>query len=81
MTTADRIKHAAAIALIGDGVVAAVHPTHDAQFWKAGPAGWRRSMGWCQMHPNATRMIGVAQAALALMWVLQHERGVRHLLG
>ena len=81
MNTADRFKHAAAIALIGDGVVAALHPTHDAEFWKKGPAGWRRCMRWFQLHPHATRLFGIAQAALAMMWVLHEERGVKNLLG
>ncbi|HEY9137446.1 MAG TPA: hypothetical protein VIM67_04180 [Terriglobus sp.] len=81
MTTADRLKHAAAIALIGDGIVGAIHPTHDAQFWKKGPASWRRGMRWCQRHPNATRMFAIAQAAVALMWVLHEERGARNLFG
>ena len=81
MTTIDRIKHAAAIVLIGDGVVGALHPTHDAQFWKKGPASWRRTMRWCQLHPQATRMLAIAQAGLAMMWVLHHEHGVKNLLG
>lgn len=81
MTTADRIKHATAIALIGDGIVGAVNPTHDAQFWNKGPGSWRRSMRWCRRHPNATRMIAIAQAGLALMWILHEERGVRTLFG
>lgn len=81
MNTSDRLKHAAAIALIGDGIVGAVHPTHSAQFWKKGPAGWRSGMRWCQRHPNATRIFAIAQAAAALMWVLQEERGVRNLFG
>jgi hypothetical protein len=81
MTAADRIKHAVAITLIGDGVVAAVHPTHSAQFWKKGPAGWRSSMRWLQMHPNATRVLAIAQAGIALAWVLHQERGVKNLFG
>lgn len=81
MTTADRVKHAAAIVLIGDGVVGAIHPTHDAQFWKEGPAGWRRAMRWCQLHPQATRLLAIAQAGLAVMWILHREHGVKHLLG
>ena len=81
MTTADRIKHAIAITLIGDGVAAALHPTHGAQFWKKGPAGWRRGMRWCQRHPHATRMLAIAQASLATMWILHHERGARSLFG
>ncbi len=81
MTTADRAKHAAAIVLIGDGVVGALRPAHDAEFWEEGPAGWRRTMRWCQLHPQATRMLAIAQAGLAAMWILHRERGVKHLLG
>jgi hypothetical protein len=81
MTTADRLKHAAAIMLIGDGVAGALHPTHASQFWKKGPAGWRRGMRWCQMHPEKTRLLAIAEAAIGVMWILHAERGAKKLFG
>jgi hypothetical protein len=63
ITTPTRAKHFAAMVLIGDGVMALIHPTFDANAWKRGPKPWR----------NLTRAIGAAQIAAGIYWALKQE--------
>jgi hypothetical protein len=69
-----RWKHFAAMALIGDGVMAVVRPQHDAMAWKRGPRHWKRLMGELHERPALTRVIGVAQIVGGIWWALQQER-------
>ncbi len=69
-----RWKHFAAMALIGDGVMAVVRPQHDAMAWKTGPAPWKRLMHQLHERPALTRMIGVAQIVGGIWWALQQEK-------
>ena len=59
--------------LIGDGIMALVHPQRDAHAWKAGPAPWRALMQTLQEHPLLTRTIGAAQVAGGIWWALRQE--------
>ncbi len=68
------LKHFTAMVLIGDGVLALVRPEHDARAWKAGPAPWRRLMGFMHDHPDLTRMMGAVQVVGAVWWALQQEQ-------
>ncbi len=72
--TPKRWKHFAAMALIGDGVMALVHPQRDAAAWHAGPLPWRKLMIALHDRPNLTRVIGAVQIAGAVAWALQQER-------
>lgn len=58
-----RVKHFAAMVLIGDGVMALVHPSKDAHAWSKGPQVWRKLMQELARRPVLTRAIGVAQVA------------------
>jgi hypothetical protein len=68
-----RWKHFAAMALIGDGVMALVRPEDDALAWKHGPKLWKRLMGELQERPALTRAIGVLQIAGGIWWALHQE--------
>ncbi len=69
----NRWKHFAAMALIGDGVMAIVRPRRDAQAWTKGPAPWRKLMQELHHRPTLTRLIGVVQVVGAVCWVVTHE--------
>ena len=73
ITTPTRAKHFAAMVLIGDGVMALIHPTLDANAWKRGPKPWRDLMHGLAQRPNLTRAIGAAQIAAGIYWALKQE--------
>ena len=68
-----RMKHFAAMILIGDGVMALVHPQRDAKAWKKGPKVWRELMEALAGRPVLTRAIGVAQIVGGVAWALHQE--------
>jgi uncharacterized protein YjeT (DUF2065 family) len=68
-------KHFAAMALIGDGVMALFCPRHDAAVWATGgPRQWRRLMRKLERRPTLTRAIGAAQIAAGICWAMYEER-------
>jgi hypothetical protein len=69
-----RWKHFAAMALIGDGVMAVVRPEHDAMAWKTGPKPWKALMHELHERPALTRLIGVTQIVGGIWWALQQEK-------
>jgi hypothetical protein len=69
-----RWKHFAAMVLIGDGVMALVHPERDAEAWKVGPKPWRRLMQKCGECPVMTRVVGAAQIIGGIWWALYQEK-------
>jgi len=69
-TDTKRVKHFAAMVLIGDGVMAMVQPRRDARAWKKGPKVWRGSMQWLAKRPGLTRAIGAAQVVGGVLWAL-----------
>jgi hypothetical protein len=73
LLTTKRWKHFAAMALIGDGVMAVIHPQRDARAWATGPAPWRTLMHALHDRPAITRAIGVVQIAGAVYWALNQE--------
>jgi hypothetical protein len=73
MFSAKQTRHFAAMVLIGDGVMALVHPKRDANAWKAGPKFWRNSMKALAKRPALTRAIGVAQIAGGVLWALHQD--------
>jgi hypothetical protein len=68
-----RWKHFAAMALIGDDVMAVLRPKDDALAWKHGPKPWGSLMGSLQDRPALTRAIGVAQIAGGIWWAMHQE--------
>ena len=71
---ARRWKHFAAMALIGDGVMAVLKPEDDALAWKHGPAPWKALMGSLEERPTLTRCIGAAQIVGGIWWALHQAR-------
>jgi hypothetical protein len=69
-----RWRHFAAMALIGDGVMALVRPQHDARAWSTGPKPWRSLMNNLHDNPALTRAIGAAQIAGGILWALHQEK-------
>ncbi len=69
-----RTQHFAAMVLIGDGVMALIHPAKDAQAWKTGPAPWRALMHYLSDKPNLTRAIGATQVLGGVLWALHQSR-------
>ena len=68
-----RMKHFTAMVLIGDGVMAMVHPKLDANAWKAGPKVWRDLMNGLAERPALTRAIGAAQVVGGIWWALRQD--------
>jgi len=71
--SAKQWKHFAAMLAIGDGVMAMVHPSADAEAWAAGPEWWNQSMRFFKRHPGLTRAVAAAQIAGGIYWALSNE--------
>ncbi len=69
-----QIKQVAAMAMIGDGVVAMICPRQDAMVWARGPRWWCRTMEWLADHPTLTRLIGAAEAAGGVLLALSDKK-------
>ena len=74
MLSTKRAQHFLAMILIGDGVMALIHPTGDAEAWKKGPKLWRGLMHTLSENPGLTRAIGAAQIAGGALWALTLHR-------
>jgi len=68
-----RWRHFAAMVLIGDGVMAVVHPRRDTEAWSTGPDWWKSLMESLHDRPGLTRAIGVGQIAAGIWWALTEE--------
>jgi hypothetical protein len=73
ITNPTRAKHFAAMVLIGDGVMALIHPVADANAWSRGPKPWRDLMHCLAKRPNLTRAVGAAQIIGGIYWALKQE--------
>ena len=69
-----RWRHFAAMALIGDGVMAVIQPERDAEAWEIGPRAWRQLMRRLQRNPGLTRAVGAAQVLGGIWWALYQEK-------
>ena len=74
LTSWNRWKHFAAMALIGDGIVAMIRPQRDAKVWALGPRPWRTAMQELNDRPGLVRIVGAVQAAAVICWVISEER-------
>ena len=61
---ARRIKECVGLMMIGEGVLAAVHPRGYARLWEHGPAWWRRAIDPFVRNPGLTRWVGAGEAVL-----------------
>lgn len=67
-----RVKEAAGILVIGDGVVALVAPSRHSQLWQFGPRGYQRFLQAFVDRPNMTRLTAVGQIAAGL-WLASRQ--------
>ena len=74
MIFSKRWQHFMAMVLIGDGVMAVIHPEKDALAWKRGPRVWKDLMHELHERPGLTRAIGAAQIAGGVWWALRQEK-------
>lgn len=74
LLSSKRWKHFTAMALIGDGVMAVVHPRSDAVAWEGGPHIWRRMMRNLRDRPGLTRAIGAVQIIGGVWWAFHQEK-------
>ncbi len=74
MIFSKRWQHFTAMVLIGDGMMAVIHPQKDALAWKRGPKPWQELMHRLHERPGLTRMIGVAQIVGGVCWALRQEK-------
>ena len=63
-----RISWILALLAVGDGVVTVVMPRRHVNRWSHGPQWYRRTMRPFAAHPEASRWLGLLEAALALLW-------------
>jgi hypothetical protein len=68
-----RAKHFMAMVLIGDGIMALVHPQRDAKAWKKGPRLWQWTMQELAKRPALTRAIGAAQVVGGIWWAIHQD--------
>lgn len=68
-----KMKHLAAVALVGDGLLALLTPERDALAWRMGPEPFRSLMGFMAKRPGLTRFVGAAQIAVGVWWVFHEE--------
>jgi hypothetical protein len=61
-----RQKHFSAMALIGHGVMALVHPQRDATAWIAGPQVWQNLINGLHQRPVLTRALVAAQLLVGI---------------
>ena len=73
MIFSKRWQHFTAMVLIGDGIMALIHPQKDALAWKRGPKPWRELMQALHSEPGLTRLIGAAQVVGGVVWALKQE--------
>ena len=59
------------IALIGDGVVAALTPQSHVRRWKVGPQWWQDAMRPFVDRPDLTRVLGASEAAVGVILALR----------
>ena len=63
----NRLKDIAAVALVGDGVLALVYPQRRVRLWKHGPGWWERVMGPLAKRPNLVRALAAAEVGVGLL--------------
>ena len=70
---AQRLKDMAAMALVGDGVLALLMPDRRMRVWYQGPGWWETAIGALLKRPNLVRVLAVAEAGVGI-WLASRER-------
>ncbi|MFZ0662007.1 MAG: hypothetical protein WAM66_04885 [Acidobacteriaceae bacterium] len=74
-----QLKYLTAMMLIGDGVMALLHPQRDARAWSMGPRAWKSFMRYLSEHPEMLRAIGAAEIAVGMAVVAGGGTAAEHL--
>ena len=64
------LRSVISIALVGDGVIAALIPVRHSRRWQVGPGWWRSWMGWYRRHPGLTRVLATGEVVVGLSLAL-----------
>ena len=64
----ERLKELAAMAMIGDGVLALLYPQRHMALWKTGPDAYRELVEALAERPALARVLGALEAGLGLWW-------------
>ena len=59
---AKQLKEIVGLMMVGEGVMAMVHPHGYARLWQHGPSWWRTMIDPFVRHPGKTRFVGAAEA-------------------
>ncbi len=70
------MKTLISLALVADGTSAVLIPEQYLKRWSAGPEWYRQAVKPFADHPEATRAIGLTEAAVGL-WTLRRRRSRR----
>lgn len=65
-----RILTVVGLFMIGEGLVAAIHPRRYMSLWRMGPEPCRDLVDWFAGNPEATRAIGVVELLAGLLLAL-----------
>ena len=69
--TGRRLKEAAALWMIGDGIVGTVAPRRHTRLWKFGPKGYQRALEKMAKRPKLSRAMYAAEAGLGLLLAMR----------
>jgi hypothetical protein len=56
------MKEILGLMMVGEGVIAMVHPRGHVRLWEGGARWWQRMMGPFANHPQLTRVVGAVEA-------------------
>ena len=65
-----RILTVLGLFMIGEGLVAMIHPRRYVSLWRMGPKPCRDLVDWCTKNPEATRAIGTVELLTGLLLAL-----------
>jgi hypothetical protein len=66
-----RLKEIAAMAMIGEGIIATLYPRQHTLLWKFGPKKYRKFIEASARRPNLVRIAAGAGAGLGVWWALR----------
>jgi hypothetical protein len=67
-----RVLELVGLAMIGDGLMGALHPRRYAAFWHFGPRAWRAMDEALIARPDLVRVLGLTEAGLGF-WLASRQ--------
>jgi hypothetical protein len=71
-----RSTEAAAMLMIGDGVLGLAMPARHCLIWHAGPPWWRETVAWFAAHPQVTRAAAALELGTGVWLASRSQRGL-----